>query len=141
MQLFYDLHLHRQGIIMHIPFITMPSIMASSCFLGQYVSTLGSTTFLVDGYLLIIYLNKICNSGSFPFDAHMPSMHTGTKWWHVYSHSCLVFCGLGFLHDCGMIANLLHTAEVLVCIGCVCYIDVYTAWCTIAIMITLPHLC
>ena len=56
---------------MHLPFIVMPSAMASSCFIGQYFSTLGSTASLESGHPRIIYFHSMCNLGSSYVVAHV----------------------------------------------------------------------
>ena len=63
---------NRQGIIMHLPFIAMLSVMASSCLISQYFYSCGSTTSSVYGHPLMVY---ICSLGSSSVPACMSSIH------------------------------------------------------------------
>ena len=84
---------NRQGIFMHLPFIAVPSIIASSYPINQYFSTLSSTASLVDGCPLINYLCSICNSGSCSTADHMSFIEVPIG----MSTNVLMFCILTFV--------------------------------------------
>ena len=86
---------NRKGIVMHLPFIATPSIIACSCLISQYLSTPGSTASLVTHHPLIVYLCSICIlcSSSVVFCMSSMDVHMGI------STDVLMLCVLIFMHD------------------------------------------
>ena len=55
---------NEKGMIIHLPFIATPSIIVSSCLMGQYPHTVSSKSSLLCDQPLIMYVCSICSSAS-----------------------------------------------------------------------------
>ena len=125
-----------QGIIIHLSFMTILFIIASSCPFGQYLCLLESTSSLGCGQPLLKHIFSICKSVSWLIAALMSSIHVqiGRSTFLLIVHM-LTFMPVipdpCSLYGCCRIANLLYMIQDQDCMRCTCYIGGCTAQCTI----------
>ena len=102
---------NREGIIICLPFITMPSIRTSTYHIGQHFSASGSNASLVCGHPLMIYFLSICNLASSSVATFMCSIDVHMDTSTDVLMGCILtfiklFLGHGSQCGCGMMANL-----------------------------------
>ena len=137
----------KKGMIIHLPFIATPSVIARSCLIGQYLPTVGSKMILVCGHFVIMYVCSICSS-AFIFLC-ISNVLYWCSYQNIYCHTECVyadthtsyFLGLCFEYYCDGIASLLWLDLVKVCIICVHCIGKCTALYIVATMTGLQYLC